>query len=294
MTTEATPAAPAPAETPAAAPATPAAAVATPETNESLLPAIDQVADAPADPPTPAEPPVETAVNQDAPEWFLSEGVKGEGPVPDWYKADKYKSVGEQAKAYAELEKRLGAFTGAPKDGKYEFNMPEGIDGSLDLEHPLIGSFTEWAKENQMSQGAYTQVLSMLAEYELSLAPDISEVKKQVGENADQRIAAVSSWAKANLKPDEYETVRKATAGANAAEVFKSMEALIAKTRQVRLPPPGREDGDAPVGGEAAINAAQAKLGPDGKRLYETDAHYRAKVEKMRADFYTKAQKVAG
>lgn len=292
MTTEATPAAPAPAETPAAAPATPAAAVATPEANESLLPAIDQVADAPAEE-KPAEPPVETAVNQDTPEWFLSEGVKGEGPVPEWYKADKYKSVGEQAKAYAELEKRLGAFTGAPKDGKYEFNMPEGLDGSLDTEHPLIEGFTEWAKENQMSQGAYTQVLSMLAEYEATMAPDVVEIKKQVGEDADQRIAAVSSWAKANLKPEEYETVRKATSGTNAADVFKSMEALIAKTRQVRLPPPGREDGDAPAGGEAAINAAQAKLGPDGKRLYETDAHYRAKVEKMRADFYTKAQKAA-
>ena len=36
-------------------------------------------------------------------EFFLSEGIKGVGDQPEWYKADKYKSVAEQAKAYTEL-----------------------------------------------------------------------------------------------------------------------------------------------------------------------------------------------
>ena len=50
-------------------------------------------------------------------EFFLSEGIKGVGDLPEWYKADKYKSIAEQAKAYTELEKKFGGFTGAPKDG---------------------------------------------------------------------------------------------------------------------------------------------------------------------------------
>ena len=50
-------------------------------------------------------------------EFFLSDGIKGVGDQPEWYKADKYKSVAEQAKAYTELEKKFGGFTGAPKDG---------------------------------------------------------------------------------------------------------------------------------------------------------------------------------
>ena len=45
-------------------------------------------------------------------EFFLSEGIKGVGDLPEWYKADKYKSVAEQAKAYTELEKKFGGFTG--------------------------------------------------------------------------------------------------------------------------------------------------------------------------------------
>ena len=59
-------------------------------------------------------------------EYFLSDGIKGSGDTPDWYKGDKYKSVAEQAKAYTELEKKFGGFTGAPKDG---YSGPEGIEG---------------------------------------------------------------------------------------------------------------------------------------------------------------------
>tara|TARA_R110002096_G_scaffold187462_1_gene366846 strand:+ start:4345 stop:4605 length:261 start_codon:yes stop_codon:yes gene_type:complete len=59
-------------------------------------------------------------------EYFLSDGIKGSGETPDWYKADRYASVAEQAKAYTELEKKFGGFKGAPKDG---YSGPEGIEG---------------------------------------------------------------------------------------------------------------------------------------------------------------------
>lgn len=49
-------------------------------------------------------------------EYFLTEGIKGAGDTPEWFKADKYKSIADQAKAYTELEKRFGGFKGAPKD----------------------------------------------------------------------------------------------------------------------------------------------------------------------------------
>lgn len=289
MTTEATPAAADPATPAAAAPETPAAAA--PETPpaaeapvaeraESLLPPADKVE---AEKEAPAE---AKTVNQDEPEWFLHEGVRGEGKAPDWYKADKYKTVGEQAKAYAELEKRMGAFTGAPKDGKYDVKLPEQLDGSLDLDHPLLKSFTEWAREHQMNNESYNQVVGMLAAYEAELAPDPAQVKAALGDDADTRIRNVSAWAKANLALDEYELLRSATAGANAADVFKLTEKLIAKARQPRAAKPGQ---DVPAGqptGEAAIKAAQGKIGPDGKRLVETDPQYRAMVDRMWQNFY--------
>jgi hypothetical protein len=71
-------------------------------------------------------------------EYFLSDGIKGTGDTPEWYKGDKYKSVAEQAKAYTELEKKFGGFTGAPKDG---YQGPEGIEA----DDALLQELTEFA-----------------------------------------------------------------------------------------------------------------------------------------------------
>ena len=291
MTETVTPAAPVVPDTPAATDDKAPVVAEAKAPVDSLIPAADGVVAEKEDAPEAPKP--ETAANQDEPEWFLYEGVKGVGKPPEWYKADKYKTVAAQAKAHTDLEKRFGAFTGAPENGVYEIKLPENLDGSLDVEHPLLKGLQTWAAEKQMSQEGFTEAITMLAEYEASLVPDISVIKAEVGDNADARIAAVASWGKANLKPDEFETLREATSGPNAAAVFKTIEAVVAKSRQVRLPKPGEDVVAAQPGGEAAINAAQAKIGPDGKRLFETDAAYRAKVEKMRMDYYNSAQKAA-
>lgn len=287
-----TPAASTPAETPAT-PATPPAAAA-PAAPTSLLPAADAVAAIPPAAETPAAPATPPpAVNQEPAEWFLAPGVKGAGPAPAWYRADKYKTLADQAEAQFHSEKRFGAFVGAPKDGRYEIKLPEGIQGEFDMEHPLLQGFQTWAVENQLSQEGYNAILGMFAQYEAAQAPDMGEIKKQLGERADERIGTVATWAKANFPAETYEVFREATSGPNAAAVFKAMEAVIAKTRQVAMPKVGD---DARGGGnttEADINAMQAKRGPDGRRLYETDPKYRAEVEKRRTEFYAGRQKAA-
>lgn len=286
--------------TPAAAPegATPAAAAAPvvedKKTGKSLLdaavPATDPPpADAAADPKD-----AKTGlIKGEAAKWFFADGTPGEGDPPEWFKATKYKTVEEQAKAYNELEKRLGAFVGAPKDGKYEFKLPEGINGELDESHPLLAGFNKWAVEKQINNEAYNELLGMFAQYEASLAPDMNEVLKRVGEKADERIANVTNWARANLQGDNFEIVREALSGANADVVFKALEAVVAKTRQPALPKPGQDVPGAAVTGLAAIQEAHAKRGPDGKLLVETDLTYRAKVDKMYQQFYAQQGQAA-
>lgn len=273
-----------------AAPAVPAAAPA-----DSLIPAGDLTA-TPAEPTKPTEPakPAEPSLVDEGPEWHLYEGVKGVGKMPDWYKADKYKTVADQAEAYVHLEKRLGAFIGAPKDGKYETPpMPEGVQGEFLTDHPLFDKFSKWAGENQFSQKAYNEALGMLAEYEASQAPDLEAAKQAIGPDADKRIADVGLWAKANLDAETFNTFRVAMGGHNAAEVFKAVEAIVAKTRQPSLKKPGEMPGDQPVSPLAEIDAMQAKRGPDGKRLYETDPKYRAMVEQKRFDYFRAQEKAA-
>jgi hypothetical protein len=247
MTVEVTPAAASPAAPAAAAPATPAAPAA------PAAPASVSLLDGVAAAPAPAAAPAAAAPAEPAaPTWFYADGVAGKDKAPEWFKADKYKTVDQQAQAYTELEKRFGAFTGAPKDGKYEFKMPEGITGELDQEHPIYKGFTDWATKNQLSANGYNELLGMFAQYEAGLAPDMGAIKAELGEKADERIGAASSWAKANLDAAGLELFRAATSDANAAKVFQLIEQVIGKTRQVALPAPGAD----PVAPGAAPNAA--------------------------------------
>ena len=80
-------------------------------------------------------------------EYFLSEGIKVVGDLPEWYKADKYKSIAEQAKAYTELEKKIGGFTGAPKEG---YSIAEGVEAEDALWQELV----QFGERTNMSQAA--------------------------------------------------------------------------------------------------------------------------------------------
>jgi hypothetical protein len=278
MTTPATPAAAAPAATPAAAapaidsllPAAPAAAAVVPPAAAAVVP------------PAPAAvvPPAVVPPAADEPKWFYSDSVPGKGEPPAWYKADKYKNLEAQAKAYSDLEPRFGAFVGAPKDG-YKLELPAdlGVTGELEADSPLLKEFTTWAQSAQLSQQGFSHVLGMLAKYEASQQPDMGQIKTDIGERADERLSAVAQWGKANLDTETYEVLRTSMSGVNAAVVFKAVEALVNKTRQPVVPKPGVDVAAAQVQGEAAIKAKMAVRDESGQLKFMTDAVYRNQVE---------------
>jgi hypothetical protein len=267
------------AATPAAAePATPAAA----PTIDSLIPAEGTAPAAAAepakDPAKPAAAPA-TPAAEETPKWFYSDGVPGKGEPPAWYKADKYKTLDAQAQAYTDLEKRFGQFVGAPKDGKYEVKLPETVKGEFDTENPLFLKFTDWAKGAQLSQEGYNQVLGMLAEYEAANAVDMGEVKKAIGEKADERIGAVAQWAKANLPADTFNDLRNSMTGANADKVFKVIETLVNKTRQPSISPTATDVAQAQPVGEAALRAKMGEKDENGRLKYFHDAKFRSEID---------------
>lgn len=281
MTTSATPAAAAPAATPAAA----APAI------DSLLPA-DSGAAAPAAAPaatpaaaapaaTPAATPAAAPAAED-PKWFYGDGTPGKGEPPPWYLADKYKTVEAQAQAYPELAKRFGAFVGAPKEG-YKLELPAdiGVTAEFETDNPLLTEFREWAQGAQLSQQGFSQVLGMLAKYEAAQQPDMSQIKSDIGERADERLTAVAQWGKANLDAATYTDLRAAMSGTNAAIVFKAVEALVNKTRQPAAPKPGADVVAAQAQGEAAVKARMAERDASGQLKFMTDPIFRNEVEKQ-------------
>ena len=283
----AAPVAPAPAAPAPVAPATPAP---TPAAEGSLLDGAAPPAPAAGVPPTleEAQRIVEAAKLAAQPNsglaWNLNDTTPGVGEKPAWFKSDKYNSVAKQAEAYVALESRMGAFVGAPKDGNYEIKLPTGVE--VDMKHPMMVGFKDWAVKNQVSNEKFNDLLGQLAQYEAAQAPSMAATKASLGPDANARISNVVTWAKANLDKAGFETLRTATSGHQAAATFKVLEQLINKSGQVRMPKPGDDVSQGGTGGLAEIDKMQAAKNAKGQRLYEIDPAYRVKVEQARTEYF--------
>ena len=203
-------------------------------------------------------------------EFFLSEGIKGVGDQPEWYKADKYKSVAEQAKAYTELEKKFGGFTGAPKDG---YSLAEGVES----DDALWGELVEFGTKQNMSQAAMNEAWELLTAQEQAIEEvSIETEMAKLGDNAVERIKVVEQYMKNNLDGDTYEELRYAV---NSAESVQLIEALIKSTAPAKLP----IDGYIQPGGltKEDIEAEMFKKDEHGNYLRSVSPEHEKKIQRM-------------
>ena len=207
-------------------------------------------------------------------EYFLAEGIKGTGETPEWYKADKYQSVAEQAKAYTELEKKFGGFKGAPKDG---YTAPEGVE----QDDALLAELTEFAKDTNMSQDAYGRAWELLTAQEQAVEEVTAEQEMaKLGENATQRLKNVEGFLKNNLDSDTYTQVQDLV---TTAESVQLIEAIVKATVPAKLP---IEGGEHPTGLTwADVEAEMFKKDEKGNLLRSVDMNHERKVQQMMASF---------
>ena len=207
-------------------------------------------------------------------EYFLSDGIKGTGDAPEWYKGDKYKSVAEQAKAYTELEKKFGGFTGAPKDG---YAGPEGVES----DDALLQELTEFATKTNMSQEAFGEAWELLtAQSEAVEAVSQEQEIAALGSNAEERIKNVEGYLKNNLDADDYEVVRDLVTDAKSIQLI---EYMVRATTPTKLPIDG---GQHPTGMTwSDIEAEMFKKNDNGQLLRSIDASHEAKIQKMMQEF---------
>ena len=161
--------------------------------------------------------------------WMMSEDVKGEGEAPEWFKSNKYKTVADQAKAYAGLESKLGAFTGSPEDG-YKVELPEGIDAEIDAEDPMLVNFNEWATEAGLSQEAHSKLMEIYVNGLMEAQPSIDDEIKRMGKDAPQRINDFTSWAKTNFDESEFATLQSLATTAEGFGVLEKMRGMLRET----------------------------------------------------------------
>ena len=203
-------------------------------------------------------------------EYFLTDGIKGTGEAPEWYKSDRYKSVSDQAAAYTELEKKFGAFKGAPKDG---YSMPEGIEKEDELMQELMG----FAAETNMSQDYFNKAWDLLAAQSGAAEEVSAEVEiAKLGDNATDRIKTVEQYMKNNLDSEVYEEVRYAV---NSAATVRLVEELIKGTAPAKLP----IDGHVVPGGVTwpDIEKEMFRKDDNGNLLRSIDSNHEKKIQEM-------------
>lgn len=207
-------------------------------------------------------------------EYFLTEGVKGSGDLPEWYKADKYKSVADQAKAYTDLEKKFGGFTGAPEEG---YQAPEGIEADDETFKVL----SEFASESNMNQDTFNKAWELLTASETA-SEEINQADQiaRLGDNAAERIKTVETFMKNKLDPETYEEVRFLVKDADSIQL---VEAMIKATAPEKLPIDG---GESPTGIEwADIEREMYRKDDNGNLMRTTNRAHEQKIQRMMKEF---------
>lgn len=214
----------------------------------------------------PSEPSQQPAAQeQQAPtaKYFWKDGMVGEGDPPEWYKGDKYKSVADQAKAYTDLEKRFGGFSGAPE----AYEMPEEID----TEDTFVKTLTELGKSSNMGQETFGKLLE-LGEQIMSTKDELDRESQleALGPEANQRIANIDGFLRNNLgeRYDELKTVVK------DAKSVELIESLIKATSPSKLPSGPSAPVNIPSQGE--VERMMQEKDPDGRVIY----HYSSARQK--------------
>ena len=223
---------------------------------------------------TPVETQAEAVTNDDitaAADKMNNPDVEAERP--EWLK-EKYSSVDDQAKAYSELEKKFGGFTGAPDE--YELSLPEEVEGEFDMEDPRMSWFQEAAKESNMSQDTFTQLLHGWVEHEAQATEfDRESEIKSLGNNAQGRLKDLADWGSANLDQDQYEGFKALAASAMGVGV---LEALVGKTREGSIP---RSNSTVQTG-ETPESLQKLIANPE----YQTSVDFRKNVERKFKEYY--------
>ena len=169
--------------------------------------------------------------------------VETSAPVEDAanfeFVLDKYRADGrtdedaafEQAKAYGELQKRFGGFTGAPDDYELSINeVAQEMGADINQDAPIFTEMAEVAKELNMSNDAFNKfsevmIKNSLAEkqaYEDNLDSEIKSLH-----NGTARLEQVSGFVNANLSPEAAEAFQAMPQTAAQIEAIEQMIGLV-------------------------------------------------------------------
>jgi hypothetical protein len=129
---------------------------------------------------------------------------------PEWL-PEKYSSGEDLAKAYKELESKLGgkeedirnrlleeiqteAFSDRP-DSSGDYQLPDIVNDDLAVDNELLQWWSEHSFENGYGQEEFQKGIEMYAQAVNGSQPDLEAESAKLGDNANDRIQAASMFA---------------------------------------------------------------------------------------------------
>ena len=138
------------------------------------------------------------------------EKVEQTSEKPEWL-PEKYKTGEDLAKAYKELESKLGAkdedlrnqlieeiqaeaFADRPETAG-DYQLPDIINEEEAVDNDLLKWWSEHSFNNGFSQEEFEEGIKIYSESVLGTQPSYEDEVAKLGDNADARIDAASLWA---------------------------------------------------------------------------------------------------
>ena len=194
----------------------------------------------------------------DRPEW-MPENFWDEKEGPD---------LEALAKSYQEMRAKMSAGKHkAPKDGKYDIAALK--DHGVEEDDAMLSQFSEFAKENGLSQDQFDQITQMYVN-QMSEMFDQVETKKEeeiakLGPKADKVINSLNTWlgkltSAGTLSHEEVDSISRAADNAN---FIKALNKIRASYGEQTIPDVSVQEGTATTKADLDAMVADPRYGKD-------------------------------
>lgn len=190
------------------------------------------------------------------------------------------------AKAYNEMRTKMSQGKHkAPKDGKYDIAQLK--DQGVADDDPLLKEFTDFAKENGLSQDQFDRITTMYAAQMAEMNEDIEYDRKQemqkLGPKADKIISGLDGWlsklgSSGTLAPEEVDAIAGA---ANNANYIKALNKIRASYGEQTIPDVAVQEGTNYTKADLDSMVADPRYGKD--------MAYTQQVERKFMEFFGEA-----
>lgn len=203
---------------------------------------------------------------------------------PQWL-PEKFKSAEDLAKAYAELESKLGGKTESQTPAE---TTPESAKQELDSKGLDLNEFSqEFASNGSLSQESYEKLAkagyskdivdNYIAGQQARAQAFEAEIKTEIG--GTERYNEMVEWAKANLTPGEIAAYNAAVSSGSPEQAKLAALGLSAKFSNAVGSEPKRTLGGTRGGVEDVFESTAQLTEAMRDPRYKNDPAYRAKVQ---------------